>query len=73
MIRKIKEKIKLWRYWRKKYPSYNTWYDLKVLFGIEQPFSFVVMAPLKMFIDHMDKLGKEIDKGNVPQTNSKKI
>ena len=73
MLRKIDARIKVWKYWKKKYPTYDSWYNFKVLLGIEQPFSFRVMAPLRMFIDKMDKIGKEIDHANVEQRCSKKI
>ena len=73
MLRKIGARIKLWKYWKKKYPSYDDWYNFKVLLGIEHPFSFRVMAPLRMFVDKMDKFGKEIDHANVTQRGSKKV
>lgn len=73
MLKKIGTRIKLWKYWKKKYPTYDGWYNFKVLIGIEQPFSFRVMAPLRMFVDKMDQFGKEIDHANATQRGFKKI
>lgn len=51
----IYKRIKLWIYWRKKYSLYGIGYEIAVLFGINEPFSFRVMAPLELYIDEVNK------------------
>ena len=53
-MKKLIKRLKMWNYWRKKYSTETTFYDLAVLFGFKEPFSFRVMTPLEMFIDRMN-------------------
>lgn len=50
-MKRLFKRIKLWIYWRRKHSTEGFLYDLSVLFGIQAPFSFRVMAPLELFID----------------------